>query len=178
MIYILLHCSCIYSKQIFGQSEGRYVINQLLSSHIFWSIFVALLVAQTTKIIILVFKKKEKFSFSDLFVTGSMPSGHSAFVSALTASILFTEGFSPLFFASFVFSSIVIRDAVGVRRTVGEEGKVLSNVINVLKHKFHVNIPRKMHESLGHQPIEVFVGAIIGIVTSACVYFFCSNFFI
>ena len=67
-------------------------------------------------------------------------------------------------------AAIVIRDAVGVRRTVGEESKVLGNVITVLKTKFHVSIPRKMHQSLGHQPIEVFVGTLIGIASAILVH--------
>jgi len=148
------------------------MIQQLLSSHIFWSILAASFTAQAAKICLLIFKKKEKFQWSDLFVTGNMPSGHSALVTALTVSILLSEGFSPLFFMSFVFAAIVVRDAVGVRRAVGEEGKVLSNIITVLKTRFHINIPRKMHQSLGHQPIEVFIGSLIGILSSVGVYLY------
>lgn len=146
------------------------MLHQLFTSHIFWSILAASLIAQAVKIFLLIFKKKEKFRLSDLFVTGNMPSGHSALVTALTVSILLSEGFSPLFFASFVFAAVVIRDAVGVRRAVGEEGKVLSNIITVLKNRFHINIPRKMHQSLGHQPLEVFVGILIGLFSSIVLY--------
>ncbi len=152
------------------------MIQQLLSSHIFWSILAASFIAQAAKICLLIFKKKEKFQWSDLFVTGNMPSGHSALVTALTVSILLSEGFSSLFFMSFVFAAVVIRDAVGVRRAVGEEGKVLSNIITALKSRFHINIPRKMHQSLGHQPIEVLVGSLIGIMSSVIVYFFMSYY--
>ncbi len=151
------------------------MIQQLFTSHIFWSILAASLTAQAAKIFLLVFKKKEKFLWSDLFVTGNMPSGHSALVTALAVSVFLTEGFSTLFFVSLVFALIVIRDAVGVRRAVGEEGKVLSSVIAALKTRFHINIPRKMHQSLGHQPIEVFVGVLIGIVSSILIY--CYFFF-
>jgi acid phosphatase family membrane protein YuiD len=146
------------------------MLTQLITSHIFWSILAASLIAQGAKILVLIFKKKEKFQWSDLFVTGNMPSGHSALVTALTVSVLLTEGFSPLFFVSFVFAAVVIRDAVGVRRAVGEEGKVLSNIITVLKNRFHITIPRKMHQSLGHQPLEVFVGVLIGILSSVLMY--------
>jgi acid phosphatase family membrane protein YuiD len=146
------------------------MLMQLITSNIFWSILAASLIAQGAKILVLIFKKKEKFQWSDLFVTGNMPSGHSALVTALTVSVLLTEGFSPLFFVSFVFAAVVIRDAVGVRRAVGEEGKVLSNIITVLKNKFHITIPRKMHQSLGHQPLEVFVGVLIGILSSVLMY--------
>jgi acid phosphatase family membrane protein YuiD len=145
-------------------------LNQLLTSPVFWAVAVAVCSAQLTKIILLVFKQRQKFVWDDLFVTGSMPSAHSAIVTALVLILFLTEGFSPLFFVAFVMAAIVIRDAVGVRRTVGEESKVLSNVITVLKTKFHITIPRKMHQSLGHQPIEVFVGTVVGIVSSVIVY--------
>ena len=131
---------------------------------------VAVIAAQGVKIVLLVFKQGQKFLWEDLFVTGSMPSAHAAIVVSLVVILLLTEGFSPLFFVSFVFAAIVIRDAVGVRRTVGEESKVLTNVITVLKTKFHIAISRKMHQSLGHQPIEVFVGTLIGIASAIVVY--------
>ncbi len=141
-------------------------LDQLFSSPIFWAITIAIVVAQAIKVILLVFKQKQKFVWDDLFVTGSMPSAHAAIVTALVAILLLTEGFSALFFVSFVFAVIVIRDAVGVRRTVGEESKVLTNIISALKTRLHIAIPRKMHQSLGHQPIEVFAGVLIGIVSS------------
>ena len=142
----------------------------IFTSQVFWAIVVAIVVAQAVKIFLLVFQQKQKFVWDDFFVTGSMPSAHSAIVVSLVVILLLTEGFSSLFFVSFVFAAIVIRDAVGVRRTVGEESKVLTNVIIALKTKFHVNIPRKMHQSLGHQPIEVFVGVLIGIASSVLVH--------
>ena len=145
-------------------------LTDLFASQIFLAIIVAVIAAQATKIILLVFKQRQKFVWADLVITGNMPSAHAAIVTSLTTIIFLTEGFSPLFFTTFVFAAIVIRDAVGVRRTVGEESKVLTNVITALKARFHINIPRKMHQSLGHQPIEVLVGTIIGIAASIVVY--------
>ncbi len=145
-------------------------VNTLFASPVFWAIALAVIAAQGAKIILLVFKQGQKFVWQDLFVTGSMPSAHAAIVVSLVVILLLIEGFSPLFFVSFVFAAIVIRDAVGVRRTVGEESRVLTNVITVLKTKFHITISRKMHQSLGHQPIEVFVGTLIGIASAIVVY--------
>ena len=144
--------------------------NTLFTSQVFWAIVVAVIAAQGVKILLLIFKQRQRFVWDDLFVTGSMPSAHAAIVIALVLILFLTEGFSPLFFVAFVMAAIVIRDAVGVRRTVGEESKVLGNVITVLKTKFHISIPRKMHQSLGHQPIEVFVGTLIGIASAIVVY--------
>ena len=143
---------------------------ELFTSPIFWAIVVSVVVAQAVKIFLLVFKQQQKFVLNDIFVTGNMPSAHAAIVTALVSILFITEGFSSLFFVSLVFSAIVIRDAVGVRRTVGEESKVLGNVIAALKKKFHITIPQKIHQSLGHQPIEVIVGVAIGIAASVMVY--------
>lgn len=151
-------------------SEKMIVFNTLWTSPVFWAIAVAVSAAQLIKIFLLVFKQKQKFVWQDLFITGNMPSAHAAIVTALSTILLLIEGFTPLFFASFVFATIVLRDAVGVRRAVGEESKVLTNVLIALKQKLHIAIPRRIHESLGHQPIEVFVGVLIGIVSSVVVY--------
>jgi len=145
-------------------------LSDLLGSPVFWAIVVSIVIAQGAKILLLIFKKKEKFVWQDFFVTGNMPSSHSALVTALVVILYLTEGFTPLFFASVVFASIVIRDAVGVRRTVGEESKVLTKVVDVLKKKFHLNISRRIHQNLGHQPIEVLVGVIVGLVVAIAVH--------
>ena len=147
-------------------------LNTVFQSPIFWAIIIAVCFSQLIKVFLLVFKQKQKFVLNDLFITGNMPSSHAAIVISLTTIILLTEGFSPLFFAVFVFSSIVIRDAVGVRRTVGEESKVLTNVLSALKKNFHISIPRKIHESLGHQPLEVLVGSLIGVLSGIGVYLY------
>ena len=147
-------------------------LNTLFSSPIFWAIIISVCFAQLMKVFLLIFKQKQKFVWNDLFITGNMPSAHAAIVTSLTTIILLTEGFTPLFFAVFVFSCIVIRDAVGVRRTVGEESKVLTTVIITLKKKFHLNIPRKMHESPSDQPVHVLVGSVIRFLSRLLVYFY------
>jgi uncharacterized protein len=145
-------------------------LSDLLSSPIFWSVALAVVVSQGGKLLFLILKKDKSLVLSDVFMTGGMPSTHSAVVIALTVILYLTEGFTPLFFLAFVLACIVIRDAVGVRRTVGEESKVLTDVVKVLKKKLHLNISRKMHENLGHQPIEVFVGTLLGIMSAVGIY--------
>ena len=140
------------------------LVTDLFMNNIFLSILLAGGVSQLVKILILVFKHKQKFHFSDLIVTGGMPSTHAALVGSLTTTIWLNQGFSPLFFVVLTFSLIILRDAMGVRRSVGEEGKLIEKLI---KHE-KIGIS-KFHYSLGHNPIEVFVGLIMG---------FCSAVFI
>ncbi len=136
----------------------------MLSSPIFQAIIISGVVSQGIKIVL--FKlNKEKTTWRDIFVTGSMPSSHSALVSALSLSILLSEGFTSSFFISFVLASIVIRDSLGVRRSVGEEGRIINEIIK--KSKIHV---KKVTYSLGHKPSEVFAGIFIGLF-SAFIYY-------
>jgi acid phosphatase family membrane protein YuiD len=133
---------------------------------VLWSIVIAGVLAQLTKILIFKFKHKQKFHINDLIVTGSMPSSHSALVTALAISIYLTEGLTTTFLLAAAFAVVVIRDAFGVRRTAGEEGKLIDKIIKSSKLKI-----KKFHYSLGHTPKEVTAGIVIGIAASILVYF-------
>ena len=120
--------------------------------------------AQLLKIILLWFKHK-KLSWHDLIVTGGMPSSHSAFVVSLATIIYLEEGTSTAFAISLVLAFIVLRDAFGVRRTVGEEGLVIQQILKKVK------IKTQAHFSLGHTPLQVIVGAVLGWVAAMGVYY-------
>lgn len=136
-----------------------------MSYEVLLSIVIAGVFAQLLKILIFIFKHKQKFHINDLIVTGSMPSSHSALVTSLVISIYLTEGLTTIFLLSAVFAVVVIRDAFGVRRTAGEEGKILDKIIKASKLKITT-----FHYSLGHTPAEVTTGIIIGIIASILVY--------
>jgi len=138
----------------------------LLTNKIFLAIIIAGIFAQLLKIIIFKFKHNQKFHINDLIVTGSMPSSHSALVTSLVIIIGFTEGLTTIFFLSAVFAVVIIRDAFGVRRTAGEEGKIIDKIIKASKLKI-----KSYHYSLGHKPSEVAVGILIGIASAILVYF-------
>ena len=103
--------------------------------------------------------------------TGGMPSSHAALVSALTTSLAFKEGFqSNLFAVSFFFSLIIMRDAMGVRRSSGIQGKSLNSLGRNLVERFGVEY-HPVKEVQGHAPLEVVVGALMGVfIAAAYVY--------
>lgn len=142
------------------------LIINLFTNNIFLSILLAGSTSQLVKILVFKSKYQQKFHFKDLIVTGGMPSTHSALVGSLTTIIWLTEGLSPLFFAVLTFSFIVLRDAIGVRRSVGEEGKMIEKIIKYEKIKTN-----KFHYSLGHNPREVFVGLLIGLGAAIISYY-------
>lgn len=121
--------------------------------------------AQLVKLIGLWFRHK-RLSWHDLVVTGGMPSSHSAFVVSLATIIYLVEGTSTGFAISLVFAFVVVRDAFGVRRSVGEEGHVIDEMLKKLK------IKKKVHYSMGHTPLQVLVGSVIGVLVAMGVYWF------
>ena len=120
--------------------------------------------AQLVKLIVYWFKHKT-LSFHDIFVTGGMPSSHSAFVTSLATIIYLEEGTTTAFAIALILAFIVMRDAYGVRRTVGSEGKALKKL-----YKMH-HIKSKAHYAMGHTPLQVLVGALIGFVVSLLVFY-------
>lgn len=113
-----------------------------------------------------------KLNFKRFVETGGMPSSHSAVVASLMTAIGLSEGFdSPIFAVSFVFSFIVMYDAAGVRLAAGKQAKILNQLINSKQVKVDTN--EKLKELLGHTPIQVFVGAIYGIIVGYIVMLFC-----
>jgi acid phosphatase family membrane protein YuiD len=122
------------------------------------SVVLALTAAQGLKMLLIVVRHRQPLHLEDIVVTGGMPSAHSATVTALCLSILLAEGWqNSIFVLSAVLAVVVIRDALGVRRTAGEEGRTINSIIRLA----HVRTPL-VHYSLGHTPTEVVVGIAIG----------------
>lgn len=96
--------------------------------------------------------------------SGGFPSSHSAIVSALSFGIGRYYGWdSPIFAAAAVFSLVVLYDAAGVRRAAGKQAEVLNQLVERL---YHGPDPaqERLKELIGHTPLEVFGGVMVGIV--------------
>ncbi len=98
--------------------------------------------------------------------TGGMPSAHAAAVAALTTEVAFHAGVrSVLFGVTLYFSLIVMYDAAGLRRAAGRQAVVLNRLID--EHwKDAEQSTHRLMELLGHTPLEVLVGALIGVSAS------------
>ncbi|MFA5317910.1 MAG: divergent PAP2 family protein [Patescibacteria group bacterium] len=117
---------------------------------------------------------KLKFNFKNLLAYSGMPSSHSAAVSSLALIIVLIEGWgSPVFALSFIFAVVVIRDAIGLRRYLGQHGKILNILVKDLKDDkvLEEHYP-KLLEKIGHTPLQVLTGCLIGIAVSAIGYYF------
>lgn len=98
-----------------------------------------------------------------LWRTGGMPSSHSSIVCSLCTTIGIRNGIhSDLFFISFVFLLVVVRDAFGVRRASGIQAKKINELGNDLKEKNIVNEYKSIKEVNGHTPMQVILGCLLG----------------
>ena len=125
------------------------------------SAFFGWFIAQAIKTLIDLIEGK-KIKTNVIYRTGGMPSAHSAFVSAITVAILFSEGISNLFFVCLAFSLIVIVDAFGVRNQVGHHAKLINILITKIKINLKKHRPKLLRELVGHSGIQVFFGIITG----------------
>jgi acid phosphatase family membrane protein YuiD len=129
------------------------------------------LTAQIIKIIINLIVNK-KFDITRLFGDGGMPSGHSATVMSLTALVGWGYGFnSPLFAIAGILAIIVMNDASGVRFEAGKHAvsiKQIAEIMNgMVTSKDQTIRTEKLKELVGHTPLQVLCGALLGIFTAA-----------
>jgi acid phosphatase family membrane protein YuiD len=105
----------------------------------------------------------KKFNFKRIMGAGGMPSSHSAVVAGLTSMIGKNIGVdTPMFALSLIFAFIVMYDACGVRRAAGRQAAILNKIVQT-PGLTGVQVSEKLVEVLGHTPVQVFVGALIGI---------------
>lgn len=146
----------------------------LLQNYPLWASLAGIGLAQAIKIP-LHFVTHRTWNWGLLFSTGGMPSSHSAAVTGLATSVGITEGFASSYFAiAAIFAVITMFDAAGVRRHAGEHAALLNILLDdfhtmrqelkLLRLKDEQNKQEKLKELLGHKPIEVMIGAWLGIM--------------
>lgn len=134
---------------------------EVMTNRIFLATILAWLISQSIKIATALVLTK-KFNFKLLMGTGGMPSAHAAAVSALAVSVGKVAGFgSPVCIATTIFAFIIMFDAQGVRRAVGSQAATLNKIAEEIYFKKGFR-PERFKELLGHTPVEVFAGALLG----------------
>ena len=142
------------------------IANDIIHNKYIWVPFFTWLSIQVFKVIVDSIKLK-KLNLRRLCGAGGMPSSHTAVVMVISIMIGKNVGFgSYAFAATFIFSLIVMYDAAGVRRAAGEQASVLNKIIET-PGLSGLEVQKRLMEALGHTPIQVLVGAIIGIVIGA-----------
>ena len=161
------------------------VLRLLTSNYVINVGFVAWFAAQVIKTL-LAFIPTKKINWERMVGAGGMPSSHSSLVCAIAVGVARTMGYSsPEFGIALALAGIVMYDAMGVRRAAGEQAKVLNRMVidfkdmyQMIREEFdalargerledveeHMQTKRKLKEFLGHTPLEVLCGALLGIL--------------
>ena len=151
-------------------------LRSLIENKIFLATVISLITAQFLKLVFYLIRTKNKKKWDAIetviWRTGGMPSSHSATVCALATAIGISEGISSTYFIlSLVFTLVVLRDSVGVRRAAGIQAKAL----NTLGKQFSKYTGQEFHsvkEIQGHTPLEVLVGSCLGVLIAVIFFLF------
>ena len=139
----------------------------LFENNVLGAALLAWLVAQVLKAAI-TSVENGRLVLSRLTGSGGMPSSHSAFVVSLAFGVGFRVGFDSAVFAlAAVFALVVMYDAAGVRRETGIQAKLLNQIVTDLIGQGTLPQQGQIKELLGHTPVEVLAGAIIGAFVAA-----------
>jgi hypothetical protein len=147
--------------------------NELITNHSLLTGLAAWLMAQILKPP-LEYLRKGKWNWGYLFSAGGMPSSHSALMVGTTLGIALHIGFdSPVFAIAVAITMIVIYDAAGVRREAGRHAEKINILIEELLSGHPIS-EEELREVLGHTPLEVAGGIILGVVVSILYWMFIS----
>ena len=139
------------------------MINEILQNQILICGCLGWGIAQILKTIIYVGINK-KIDWKRLFGDGGMPSGHSATVTAMAVRSFLIYGAGSFEFAvTFMLAIIVMHDAMGVRQETGKQAKIIKDLASFMESLGRdITDEEKLKEFVGHTPLQVTAGAIIG----------------
>lgn len=143
---------------------------EILRNYPLMTSLLAMFLGQAFKIIYY-FIIDKKLDWRHFFESGGMPSAHSAMAVSLAVSVGIWNGWvSSQFAISVAFACIVMYDAVGVRRATGTQSLILNRILEDLYKSGRIS-GEKLHEFMGHTPLEVFAGMVFGLLISLFMYF-------
>ena len=147
--------------------EGNSITAILANRHLLTAV-AAMALAQILKVLFDRWRTKS-WTTALFFSTGGMPSSHSALAFSLMVSIGLHEGFdTPIFAASAVLALVVMHDAAGIRRAAGKQAEAINFLFSKLESQ-GIKLDTKLKELLGHRPIEVFAGAVLGLIVALAI---------
>lgn len=140
-------------------------LSELINNKVLWVAVLSWFIAQFLKVVVTLLQE-HRLDLAKFWASGGMPSSHSSFVMALTGSIGRLYGFDSTYFAiAMVFSFIVMYDAANVRLEAGKQAAIINQMIELLENP-ELNPEERLKEILGHTPLQVLAGGILGVVVS------------
>lgn len=147
---------------------------ELFSNTVFVAAAAGWLVAQFLKTLIHMLFTRE-FCAERLVGSGGMPSSHSSTVCSLATAACFEYGAGSFEFAiSLIVAIIVMYDAMGVRRETGIQAKLLNDILKTFEDmgRSEISAHDRLKEFIGHTPLQVLIGALLGILIAVLMYGF------
>lgn len=150
------------THDVWNTTQMNSQVHALASNHVLWASVIAWLVAQLLKTI-RTLVTTHRLNLSYLTASGGMPSSHSALVTALATSVARVDGLGSSAFAIAVtLAGVVMYDATGVRLAVSKQARILNLMLDDFFNERGIN-EKRLHELIGHTPVQVFAGALLGI---------------
>jgi len=138
------------------------IFTQIFKNKIFMTTLSAWIIAQAIKVTFGVVRQR-RFDFRWFVGTGGMPSSHAAGASCLATAIGLECGFDSVYFAlAALFALVVMFDAQGVRYASGKQARILNKVMEDIYWQGRIQ-EHRLRELVGHTPIEVIVGFLLGV---------------
>lgn len=145
------------------------MIQELLNNPVLAAGLIAWAIGQALKLPISRLVDK-RWDWRVMFTTGGMPSSHSSLVTGTTLAIGLFEGFNtPLFALALAVSMVIVYDAAGVRRQAGMHARMINRLVEELFPGQSFDRDR-LKEVLGHSPLEVIAGVLLGLFTALTVW--------
>jgi len=137
-------------------------VSGLFRNPFIWAPLLAWAIGQMLKVVTASIQRHQ-LTLRPLGMSGGMPSSHTAMTVCLTTDLARRLGpSSPLFGAAAILTIVVVYDATGVRRAVGQQAAVLNQVLVDLRHQLGLRHER-LRELVGHTPVEVLAGIVLGV---------------
>jgi acid phosphatase family membrane protein YuiD len=138
-------------------------MNELFGNRVLQASVIAWASAQIIKFFIELLWRR-RVNLRALTTMGGMPSSHSAAVSSLATGIAIVDGLGSTIFAlALWFAAVTMYDAAGIRRAASIQARILNQMIEEL-FQGHPISDVKLRELLGHTPVEVIAGMLLGIL--------------
>lgn len=143
-----------------------YSFWRIIDNPLFWPALTSYLLAQIGKIV-LRFIETKYIDLKLMTSTGGMPSSHAALVMSVAVTVGIHTGFNSITFGiAATVAAVIMYDATGVRYESGKQAKAINNIVELLSDGDFETHFSQLKELLGHRPIEVLVGAILGILVA------------
>ena len=147
----------------------KELLSQIYQNKILMTTISAWLIAQALKVVLGLIRQR-KLDFRLFIGTGGMPSSHVSGAACLSTACGMEYGFDSAFFAlAAAFAIVVMFDAQGVRRATGRQARILNKITEDIYWQGKVQ-ERRLRELIGHTPVEVIAGTILGILIALIAY--------